>query len=160
MKEKVRKLIQEHQTAALAASFVIVGLLIGWVSSSSGAPPPPPEPAELSTFIPRGHVLIPIELKNADQLDGILGSHGIVDLFESSDVSGVRSRLIGRRLRLVRAPLNPKAFAVLVKDQEAERLLSFQGPVIASVRSKDSSRHEFPTAEHRARIEFQNEVTK
>lgn len=151
--------LQKHKVPVLWASFAVVGALTVWANAPSKAEPAPAEaPIELSTFIPKGHSLIPVELKGAEKLDGVLGAHGIVDLYESGDMPGQRPRLVGRRLRLMRAPLNPQAFAILVRSDEAERILSFQGPFVASVLPPQSAAHEVPEERRRQHgpvIEFQ-----
>lgn len=151
--------LRRHKTPALWAAFLVSGMMAVWLASPAEAESAVSEPpAELSTFIPKGYTLIPIELKGAERLEGVLGSHGIVDLYESSDQPGSRPRLVGRRLRLLRAPLNPQAFAVLVRDTEAERILSFTGPFAASVLSQQSETHQLPeTARRGPTIEFQKE---
>lgn len=157
--ENGRSLLKKHKTALLVGLFIALGLLSAWTSAPVTLPvsSPEPPPEDVSTFIPRGHLLIPIELKNADQLDGLLGSHGFVDLFEDPVTPGARSKLVGRRLRLLRAPLNPKAFAVLVRDDEAEKFLSYRGRLIASVRPPESGPSELSPTKKGPVIEFQKE---
>ena len=140
-------------------AFLILGVIVA-VMSATAQPPPlhDAETIELSTFIPKNYTLIPIELKNSEQLEGVLGSHGIVDLFQSVH-SGSSSLLIAKRLRIIRAPLNPHAFAVLVRDEEAHRILSRSGPFVASLRSSDQQpEHAFAGPQIRGpSIEFAKE---
>lgn len=150
----------KHRNAISLVLFALLGLiaLLSSLPDAESAPASGP-PDDVSTFIPRGHLLVPIELRNADQLEGLLGSHGFVDLFEEPVEPGSRSRLVGRRIRLLRAPLNPRAFAVLVRESEAEKFLSFRGALIASVRPPETEGHEI-VSERRRRapvIEFQKE---
>lgn len=143
---------------ALWTLFAVLALGIAWISSPRTVeeqPAPDLETAE--TFIPHGHLLIPLELKNADRLEGLLGSHGIVDLYQAATETQPSARLVGRRLRLIRAPLNPQSFAVLVRDAEADRLASFPGPFVASVRSRDSESHEVVSSKRQPLIEYHKE---
>lgn len=149
----------KYKSALLTAGFLAVGALAAWASTAATPPIPLEAPADVSTFIPRDHLLIPIELKNIEQLDGVLGAHGLVDLFETDDETGKSSRLVGRRFRLIRAPLNPRTFAVLVREAEVERFLSFKGPLMASLRTTESGGHEMPEERRKrpSRIEIQKE---
>lgn len=73
---------------------------------------------EADTVIPFGFVLVPIELENQRQLDSIIGSFAIVNLYKGSQLTDQKGKLIGRNLRLMRAPLNPEQFAVLVPEND------------------------------------------
>lgn len=152
-----RATFDKYKVPAILAGFLTLGVMSAVVSPSSVSEARADEIPDVSTFIPRGHLLIPIEVRNADQLDGVLGAHGVVDLFETPDDPSRPSRMVGRRLRMIRAPLNPKAFAVLVKDSEADRFLSFRGPLMASLRSLESDTHEVRAQARKSRIEFQME---
>lgn len=140
----------------LWGGFAILAIVLIWASQPTSKPPieaGDPETAE--TFIPKGHLLIPIELKNAERLDGLLGAHGIVDLYQAGTEINPSARLVGRRFRLIRAPLNPQSFAVLIRDAEADRLASFPGPFVASLRNQDSDAHEVASSRQKPLIEYQ-----
>lgn len=142
-------------------SFMAIALVVIWVSRPSA--PAPSETVDVEnaeTFIPRGHLLIPIELKNTERLDGIIGPHGIVDLYQAATEIDPKARLVGRRFRLIRAPLNPQSFAVLVRDHEADHLASFPGPFVASIRPLDAPGHEVSSPIRRPVIEYQQENPK
>lgn len=156
--EYCRPTYKKHRATILVAAFLALGLLSAWTSAPATAPTEAARPPEdVSTFIPRGYLLIPIELKNADQLDGLLGPFGFVDLFEDPTLPGARSKLVGRRLRLLRAPNSPRTFAVLVRDNEAERFLSFRGKLIASVRPPEAESYELSSTPKGPVIEFQRQ---
>jgi hypothetical protein len=73
---------------------------------------------------------------------------------------GGKAKLVGRRFRLLRAPMNPNAFAVLLRDGEADRFLLTTGPYLASVRSPKEPKHELARkGSSGPRIEYQSEVT-
>lgn len=122
--------------------------------------PPVPDPvapmASVDTFIPQGHLLVPVDLRNADQLEGLLGPNSVVDLYQI-DPQGHPNRLVGRRLRLLRAPLNPRVYAILIREKEAERLLSFPGPFNATLRNPQQEAHEIQPRNQGPEIEYQKE---
>ena len=102
--------------------------------------PHEPESAEsAATLIPAGFVLVPIEVANFESLDSILGKFGTVDLFIPSDDSKQKARKVAHRVRMLRAPLNPSRFAVLVNENESPRLVSHNGPFIVAVLNPKSS---------------------
>jgi hypothetical protein len=85
----------------------------------------------IDTLIPKGYVLVPIELTNAEPLGSLIGSTAVVDLYLSSFEKAKAGYKVGSRIKLVRAPLNPQLFAVLVKDLESEKILAQPGPYFA-----------------------------
>lgn len=131
-----------HKEKAIWGLFVVLGGLIFLLEApwKSAEAPPVTTPESVDTFIPRGHLLVPVELQNAEQLQGLIGATTVVDLHAVTP--GQRARPVGRRLRLLRAPLNPLVFAVLIRDTEADRVLSFPGPFKASIRSPLEEAHE------------------
>jgi hypothetical protein len=124
--------------------FVTVAFLLHWNDKSSmsiAAPAQPP--VSLDTVIPRGFVLVPIDLANAESLSSMIGDFAIVDLYRSNirefGHSGSFGQRVGHQLRLLRAPLNPKMFAVLVPDGEAKNLVGNGGPLLAVLQNNHQS---------------------
>lgn len=130
-------------------AFIALGAVIAIVEWSSSYRPRASEPAEheesIDTYIPKGHLLVPVEIQNAEQLQSLVGPATVVDLYATGE--GRRARLVGRRLRLLRAPANPQVFAVLVRDTEADGILAFTGPFRASIRTPEENAHEVVTTQ-------------
>lgn len=94
-------------------------------------------PDAVSTLIPAGYVLVPIEVANYESLDSILGKFGLVDLYVPSDDPKKTARKIASHLKILRAPLNPSHFAVLAKESESSRLVASNGPFIVVVQNPE-----------------------
>lgn len=131
------------KTKILLGSFIVLGILALLLKPSkeeaviaeTGAPAGP----SVDTFIPAGYVLVPIELVNGESLSTLVGDMGgVVDLYLSSNEDKRKSIKVGSKLKLLRAPLNPQQYAVLVKDAESSRLLSYSGPYLAVVQNPDA----------------------
>lgn len=117
---------------------------------------PPPEPAagtvsELDTHIPKGFVLIPIEVQNYEALDSILGRYGVVDLYQGGGTEGSKQVLAARNVRLLRAPHNPSHFAVLVPESQAQQVLRQGGLFTVIVKRAGETGTEFVKEETRAK---------
>jgi hypothetical protein len=84
-------------------------------------------PPTLETLVPEGFQLIPIEVANAESLDSVFGNFGYVDLYASGFHSPNPSARIAQAVKLLRAPLNPRQFAVLIRSEDASRIVQ-QGP--------------------------------
>ncbi len=129
--------------------FSVIGLIVFLLASFFNTRTQPSEEKKQSgpvnespdTIIPKGFVLVPIELKNAESLSALIENFAIVDLYIASLSSKAKGQKVGHHLRLLRAPLNPNTFAVLVPDGEASRLINGNGPLFAVIQNRDQSGH-------------------
>ncbi len=92
-------------------------------------------PMEIDTIIPKGYVLVPLELENKDAISSVIQNFGVIDLFSGNPENG-RARKIATRLKLIRAPYNPHLFAALVKENLSERIMKESGPFFAVIQNK------------------------
>lgn len=109
------------------AAILIAGFLAFYLDVRAQPAPAPTESEDVesaATYIPAGHVLVPIEVANYESLDSILGKHGVVDLYLPTSETRKRSLKVVERVRILRAPLNPGHFAVLVTEADSPRLVT------------------------------------
>lgn len=85
------------------------------------------------TLIPRGQVLVPINLANIQALAGLIDQYGLIDLYSGEQN---QSRLIANRIKILRAPLNPNQYAVLVSEELSEKIMRSHGPFWAVIQNK------------------------
>lgn len=157
-----QKKLSQIKGHILITGFLILGA-VSWFSapaeSTEAAVPGVSVPPSVDTFIPRGHVLVPLEIRNAESLASLVGDlGGVVDLYLATTEQMKGGQKVASKVKLLRAPLNPDQYAVLVKDDESQRLLGFQGPFIAVIQNPDE-RGMKVTENHkvqRVRIEYQN----
>jgi hypothetical protein len=104
------------------------------------------QPLGVDTMIPLNHVLVPIDVENANALEGILGEFGVVDIYVSQHESGKKRKKIIEAVKLIRAPLNPNQFAVLIHESQMQGFIaSSTGPLFVVVQK--------PTAKVRGVVE-------
>lgn len=120
--------VQKKALLALGA-LIILGFVFSKNETKTTTAQSPSEDSQFTpdTIIPDGYVLVPIQLQNFASLDSMIGQYGVVDLFTAHEDPSQKSRKVGNRLKLIRAPLNPSQFAVLVPDSEADLILSHTG---------------------------------
>lgn len=155
-----KKLTTVLKDSYLLVAFVLLGL-ISFFATSSKEPENTKVPAEsrsVDTFIPRGFVLVPIEVSNAESLASLVGDvGGVVDLYLASTETQKGGMKVGSKLKLLRAPLNPQQYAVLIKDTEGSRLLSYSGPFIAVVQNPDEKGTQLSSSgPARIKVDYQN----
>jgi hypothetical protein len=90
------------------------------------------------TLVPAGFTLVPIDLQNAEAISSIIEGFAIVDLYTGSS-GKKRADLLGRNIKLIRAPLNPEKYAVLVPVENADIILGSPGPVYATLLNRNVS---------------------
>lgn len=129
-----------------AAVISLIPIAAAWVLRA----PPEPAPerasgaaANVDTYIPKGFVLIPIDVQNYEALDSILGKFGVVDLFQSGGPGDPKQHLVARNVRMLRAPQNPAHFAILVQEAEAPGILKFGQNFTVIVRRPEQAGTEF-----------------
>ncbi len=122
--------------------FALISLIPAFASLWPSTPDVGPSSVSVDTHIPKGFVLIPIEVQNYEALDSILGRFGIVDLFRT-DEKGVSRQPVAVNVRLLRAPQNPSRFAVLVPESEAQQILSHSGSYAVIVKRPGQGGTEF-----------------
>lgn len=145
-----------------ARPFVLPGVLLFFVcvislASEIGRTPKETMPQQivqsLDTYIPKGFVLVPIEVQNQAALNAIFNDHGIVDLYvpdPKNPKSGIR---VAQKVKMLRAPLNPDQFAVLVPDEMAPDLVKYEGAYTVMVQNPREKQQPFIRARrHRSRL--------
>lgn len=144
LKQRLAQVTPNQWTFFLAMCFILTGVTV----KSMESPPTPAteshdEPGPADTLIPKNHVLVPIEVVNQESLNGLIGSFASVDLFavqKASDETGSirKGRKIASHVKLIRAPLNPQKFAVLVHERQSEAIVSYQGEFFVILQQRGS----------------------
>ena len=107
-------------------------------------PPAKPDiPESADTYIPEGMVLIPIEIQNKDALSQLLGGYGVVDLYMPSYGDQIRSRKVASGVKIMRAPLNPEVYAVLVDEASAPYITQYAGPFLITIQNPKAQNTQF-----------------
>jgi len=127
--------------AGILSLVPVLSLVIGRAPAPPQAGPNAPE--SVDTLIPRGFVLVPIEVQNYEALDSILGRFGVVDLFQAGPVEGQSQRLVARNVRILRAPQNPTHFAILIAEDQVGQVLSQGGVFTVIVKRPEAAGTEF-----------------
>lgn len=142
----------ERKTLILALVLSLIPISLSfWRPSSDPAPNMKSRTMSMDTHIPKGFVLVPIEITNFDSVDSILGPYGVVDLFTGAS-HGSLGRLVVKNARLLRAPNNPSHFAVLIKETETGSLLSHGHEFTATVKRPSSQGTELMGSAQRRKI--------
>ncbi len=87
------------------------------------------------TFIPKGYVLVPIELTNSTGINSLMGPFTLVDIYASSENGERKGKLLAQNLRMIKAPNDDGQFAVLVNENEQTLIEKLYDPIFAVIRN-------------------------
>lgn len=139
----MKRLVQKCQSwsweTRVLAILAVIALLPAFAALWEERPGPPSEVTSVATHIPRGYVLIPIDVQNFEALDAVFGRFGHVDLYRAEPPG----QPLAVNVRLLRAPQNPSRFAVLVPEREAHQILAHSGSYIVIVKAPTAAGTEF-----------------
>ena len=119
---------------------VIVSLFFRKTNDSSVTIEPQAK-IQADTIIPKGYVLLPIYLENIASITGVIEHFGIIDLYAGHSLGG-KSKKIATRIKILRAPLNPNEFAVLVPEALSEKIMTETGPFWGVIQNRSVSEGE------------------
>jgi len=107
----------------------------------------PRTPDSVDTYVPLGFQLIPIQIGNLQELSALIQDYALVDLYHPGKPDPVI-----QKVRMIRSPLNPDVFAVLVEHSRAAKVLSFTGDFWVTVRNPKHSTEKLAKSQSRRKI--------
>lgn len=150
--------ITSSELRMIAAALLLAGFVVALTKGSDpNSEKIPDSPQEITTLIPQGRVLIPIQLKNFESVDSLLGPFGVVDLYKASENGP--SQMVVRNVKLMRAPKNPSLFAVLVPQEQSSSIIkSSENGFHAVIKNQNQAGTEFVKQnQKRSRITYSRE---
>ena len=146
----------DHKITGVVAGCLLI-LLIGFEVHQKLRPEPKESIPSIDTLIPRGMRLYPIQLKNQESLQSFVGDFAMVDLYQVTP-AGRRGKLVGKKLKLLRAPLNPQEFALLLREQDVPLVSGENLSFFAVIENPDkTSSGEILSPSQASRVEYQHE---
>lgn len=139
IKNKTLTLMREQKI--LVAGFLTLSVLLfikNCLSPELAHEKPISEQIQVSTLIPLGFVLIPIQIQNFDSASPLIGAAGVVDLWSFDPTTQRKTKKVASRMKILRAPLNPQMYAVLVPEKDSHRILEFGDTFLVTVQSDRS----------------------
>ena len=140
MKAKIESLFKSNPKSSRSLLFFfLLGLISLWIGfypleKKPDSSEKSQEIESVDTYIPKGFVLVPLDLSNLESLNSFIGPAGVVDLYKSKN--GQKGIRIATRVKIIRAPLNPQLFAALVPEDKSSDLLNVNESLFAVVQNK------------------------
>ncbi|MCZ0932989.1 MAG: hypothetical protein OXJ52_07545 [Oligoflexia bacterium] len=84
-----------------------------------------PEKLSMDQLVPKGFVLMPVEISNGQDIKNIIGSYGVVDLYAYSKTTGLPETLTASALKVLPPSTEEGAFTALVPEKSAIHLFDY-----------------------------------
>ncbi len=89
-------------------------------------------PLRIDTMIPKGFVLIPIEVSNLETLNGVLAQTATGDIYYRANNESI---LVARFLQILRSPRNPNRISLLAPEHMASKIFKYKGPFFVAIKN-------------------------
>lgn len=156
--EQIKNWIKNLKTSYIVIVFIALGGVSLALDSKKNNKPAPLDPTSVDTYIPEGMTLIPIEIQNIEALKNILGEFGVVDLYLPSFEENRAPKKIASGVKIMRAPLNPDVFAVLVRDENASQIAQHPGAFFVTVLNPKTQKTKFNKDKKQLRTQIITEI--
>lgn len=143
LKTDVARYLLNLKTKYIVIGFIVLGIMIFFLDQKPSNDPKHIDPTSVDTYIPEGMTLIPIEIQNIEALKNILGDFGMIDLYLPSYESDRPPKKIASGIKIMRAPLNPDVFAVLVSEENASQIAQHPGAFFVTILNPKSQKTKF-----------------
>lgn len=125
--------LKHNKTLIIAFCILVILSIIKNISQSEKNNESIQDTIDISTHIPKGYVLLPIDFINSEQLKSLIQNFGYIDLYMINS-SGQKNK-VAEKLKILRAPYNPNVFAVLVKESDSEFIMQLSGPFEGAIQN-------------------------
>ena len=131
---KLKDFIEKNKWLLIAFfGFGALAFLAQFRATQTEAPVIAPRDS-VDTMIPKGYILVPLELENIEQIGSLIGNSGVVDLYTGGAQTKSR-KLVASRVKVIQAPLNPQVYAALIPESEGSVIQNYLGPFRAVVQN-------------------------
>jgi len=89
----------------------------------------------LDTLVPKGFVLVPIDILNGKDLLNLIGSYGVVDLYAYSQSSDLPKEQIAQLIKILPPNVENGLFTALIPAKEVHKLFEYSPPFYAVVQN-------------------------
>ena len=156
--EKIKNWVRDLKTKHMVIAFVVLGVFAFLMDTKKEEPKASVDPTSVDTFIPEGMTLIPIEIQNIEALKNILVEFGVVDLYLPSFEENRAPKKIASGIKIMRAPLNPDVFAVLVREENAGQIAQHPGAFFVTVLNPKTQKTRFNKDKKQLRTQIVTEI--
>ena len=89
----------------------------------------------LDALIPKGFVLLPIEIVNGEDIIQLIGSHGVVDLYAYSNQSHVPEKQAASAVKVLPPKREEGRWTALIPEKQASDLFEYPDPFYAVIQN-------------------------
>ena len=135
----IHEIFTKHKNHIIPA-FLILLMSLGISLRNSFVPKEEPPAPSVSEMIPKGFVLLPVQISNKEDLDGLMDSYGVLDLYSFSPETGRTGDRAASGLKvLVSGDSSDDSlrFAALIPGNQVSLFFEHQGPFYAVLQNPE-----------------------
>ena len=135
----IKEIFTKHKNHIIPAALIFVmsmGISLRNLFFQKEAPPPP----SVSEMIPKNFVLLPVQISNSEDLDGLMDSYGVLDLYSISAETGRTGDRAASGLKVLisgDSSDDSLRFAALIPGDQVSLFFEHQGPFYAVLQNPE-----------------------
>ena len=94
-----------------------------------------PTHQSIAELVPKGFVLIPVEISNGKDIIPIIGPYGVVDLYAYSKNKDVPDIKVGMYIKVIAPDSEESSFMALIPEKEVNKLFEHSPPFYAVIQN-------------------------
>ena len=97
------------------------------------------KPLSLDALIPKGFVLLPIEIINGEDIVQLIGAHGVVDLYSYSEDNSLPEKQAASSVKVLPPEREEGRWTALVPEKQAPYLFEYPDPFYAVIQNPNKN---------------------
>ena len=89
----------------------------------------------LDQLVPKGFVLMPIEIRNAEDIRSLIGSYGVVDLYAYSEHTGLPDKKVADYIKVIPLQTETAGLTALIPEKSALDLFEYSESFYAVIQN-------------------------
>ena len=98
------------------------------------------EKLSLDQLVPKGFVLMPIEIRNAEDIRSLIGAYGVVDLYAYSKKTGLPDRKVADYIKVIPVNTESAGLTALIPEKSALNLFEYSESFYAVIQNPKNTR--------------------
>jgi hypothetical protein len=133
---KLQEFLKNEKIKYLSVFLILGGL--SWIMREKEKSPLTEvnEMTAIDQMLGDGQIAAPIDLNNADAIDGLMDKTAFANLYSIHPQTMRANKKVATRVRLARSPKDPLKFFVIINENQLQQLLNKEGPYYAVLQNR------------------------
>lgn len=133
----IQIVIKKYLTHVILIGLIVILSLGSYLFQSFQKKEEPVQIKSLDSLVPKGFVLMPIEIVNRQDIMNIITSFGVVDLYSYSKQTELPTVQVAKSVKVIAPKLEDSSFVILVPEQKVSLLFEHSPPFYAVIQNPE-----------------------